>query len=37
MGYQGRERERMEGSLLSMRRAATEMGLGDEDDADDHR
>lgn len=33
MDYQGRERERMERSLSSMRRAAAEMGLYDEDDA----
>ncbi|OZG56669.1 MerR family transcriptional regulator [Bifidobacterium tissieri] len=33
MDYQRRERERMEQSLSSMRRAAMEMGLYDEDDA----
>lgn len=33
MDYQRRERERMEQSLSSMRRAAAEMGLYDEDDA----
>lgn len=33
MDYQKRERERMERSLSSMRRAAAEMGLYDGDDA----
>ena len=33
MDYQRRERERMGQSLSSMRRAAVEMGLYDEDDA----
>ncbi|OZG60795.1 MerR family transcriptional regulator [Bifidobacterium myosotis] len=33
MDYQRHERERMEQSLSSMRRAAAEMGLYDEDDA----
>ncbi|MBT1169631.1 helix-turn-helix domain-containing protein [Bifidobacterium sp. SO4] len=33
MDYQRQERERMEQSLASMRRAASEMGLYDEDDA----
>lgn len=35
MDYQKQERERMRQSLAAMRKAATEMGLYDADDADD--